>query len=87
MTAIYIWSSKHFAARHYSASEQIKMTIYQTTAWSFGGRRGQVVSASARRPGGPRFKSRSRLSFANGREKDKNRSIALSQNGWMDARA
>ena len=46
-----------------------------------------MVSPSARRPGGPRFESwPGGIIFLPG-EKDENRSIALSQNGWIDARA
>ena len=58
----------------------------------YGGRHGRMVNALARRPGGPRSESRRRrleflLQFQLLRGSSRNeeqKSIALSQNGWMD---
>ena len=53
----------------------------------FGGRRGQMVSASARRPGGPQFESRPAVIYLQSQLRGTERkSIVLIQNGWMDAR-
>ena len=49
---------------------------------------GRASRASVVGAGGPRFESRRRrFSFASDEKEKNRRSLALSQNGWMDARA